>query len=267
MALLSVIIAIILILQLTIDLSYRTRIIFNIIDFLIWVIFTIDYLNRLYNSENKVKFFKRNLIDIISIIPMYQIFHIFRALNFLKLGKITRLTELSQLIRVLAIIRRSNKNLYQFMRTNNFNYTAGIAIIIIFSSAIIMSAIEKMNLGDAFWWSIVTFTTVGYGDIYPHSIFGKIIASILMIMGIGFIGSLTSTFSTYFINKEEQIRRENTLKDVELKSIKDKDELVYIKNESKEKIIKDIVNRILNFDDLSIEELDSICSILYLLKK
>jgi len=55
------------------------------------------------------------------------------------------------------------------------------------------------NLGDAFWWTIVTVTTVGYGDIYPVTVEGKIIASILMIIGIGILGVLISTLGASFI--------------------------------------------------------------------
>ena len=55
------------------------------------------------------------------------------------------------------------------------------------------------NLGDAVWWAIVTVTTVGYGDIYPVTIEGKIIASILMIVGIGILGVLIATLGACFI--------------------------------------------------------------------
>ena len=55
------------------------------------------------------------------------------------------------------------------------------------------------NLGDAFGWAIVTVTTVGYGDIYPVTAEGKIIASILMIFGIAILGILISTLGASFI--------------------------------------------------------------------
>ena len=57
-----------------------------------------------------------------------------------------------------------------------------------------------MDFFDAIWWSFVTTTTVGYGDISPSTNIGRLIAAILMIIGIGLIGSLTSTITTYFIN-------------------------------------------------------------------
>lgn len=76
------------------------------------------------------------------------------------------------------------------------------------------------NLGDAFWWAIVTVTTVGYGDVYPITPEGKIIAAILMLVGIAVIGLLISTLGAGLI--ESRIRKTED-KNEEIKStIKEK---------------------------------------------
>ncbi|MCH1960660.1 MULTISPECIES: potassium channel family protein [Romboutsia] len=274
MAILSIVIAIILILELTLDLSYQIRLVFQIIDFIVWSIFVIDYFTRLYKSKNKKKFFKKNLIDLISIIPLYSIFKVFRALDILKVGRVTRVSEITRVIRLLAIIKRTNNELSEFMKTNNFNYTIGIAIIIVLISATVMSSVENMSLGAALWWSIVTFTTVGYGDVYPISTLGKLTASILMIMGIGFIGSVTSTLSTYFIKKEvrkrkaEMIKKNSKLikKSLGKSKIIYTDNVIYSKENYKNELIKDIVKRLSKFDDLSKEEINTMCKVLLSLK-
>jgi voltage-gated potassium channel len=56
------------------------------------------------------------------------------------------------------------------------------------------------NLGDAFWWAIVTVTTVGYGDVYPITAEGKVIAALLMIVGIAILGILISTLGAGLID-------------------------------------------------------------------
>jgi len=71
--------------------------------------------------------------------------------------------------RLLSTIINSNKNL---------TITFGL---IIFSSAISYSISEKTTLLDGLWWSIVTATTVGYGDSFPHNLLGKITATVLML--------------------------------------------------------------------------------------
>jgi len=273
MALLSVVIGIILIIQLTMNLSHEIEMLLTAIDFIIWVIFVVDYVVRIYKSKNKKKFIRRNLIDLISIIPLYSIFRVFKGLKILKIGRLARIAEVSKVVRILAITRRTNKNISEFMKTNNFNHTIGIAMIIIFVGSVIMSYVEKISIGDALWWSIVTVTTVGYGDISPKTALGRIVASVLMIMGIGFIGSLTSTLSTYFINKEEEKHRakeeqeEEIASDLQILKLKENKKMKFSKDEYKNNIIEDIIKRIETFDELSTDEINTMCNVLKSLKE
>ncbi len=283
MALFSIVITIILILQLTMDLSYKTEKLLVTIDFIIWIIFVIDYVVRLYKSRNKKKFIKKNLIELISIIPLYSIFRVFKTLKILKISRLARLSELSQVLRVLAIIKRTNNNLSKFMKTNNFDRAIGIAMVIIFVGSVIMSYVEQISIGDALWWSIVTVTTVGYGDISPQTAIGRIVASVLMIMGIGFIGSLTSTLSTYFIKKEEakyrakeekiegtteeSVNEEEIASDLEIINLKENKKIKFSKDEYKNNVIEDIIKRIEKFDELSTDEINTMCNVLKSLKE
>ncbi len=244
MAILSLIVAIILILELTINLNKTTLNILYTIDFFIWVIFVIDYFKRLYKSRNKKKFIKRNIIDLISIIPLYTILAVFRILNILKIGKVSRIANISKVVRIFGVFKKSKTNFEIFIKTNNFNYTLLICILVLIVSSILMTFIEKIDFFDSLWWSIVTVTTVGYGDIYPKTILGKIVATILMFMGIGLIGSLTSTISTYFINKENKSNEEDY----------------------KTKILKDSINLLQDFDNISKEDLRKIFDVLHSLK-
>lgn len=72
-------------------------------------------------------------------------------------------------------------------------------IIVIFVGGIAISLLENKTLSDGIWWAFVTTTTVGYGDISPATNYGRIIACVLMIVGTGLIGSLTSAITSYFM--------------------------------------------------------------------
>lgn len=271
MAFLSLAIATILIVQLTLKLGYNSEIILTNIASTIWAIFVIDFVIRFFISTDKKIFIKNNIIDLISIIPFHTFFILLSNLGVFHLGsKYIILLKLVMVLRIVAIVKRSNSNFYRFMRTNNFSYTLFIALIIIFLSSIDMSYFEKWNIGDSLWWSIVTVTTVGYGYICPKTFSGRIVASILMIFGIGFIGSLTSTLSTYFI-KKENIRHHHHKKKNNYSILEDSIKDVFIgarfsKDEYKDMVILDIVNRLENFDDLSKDEISTMCNVLNSLK-
>ena len=71
---------------------------------------------------------------------------------------------------------------------------------------------EKVDFATALWWSITTATTVGYGDISPTTSIGKLAAVMVMIIGIGFIGMLTSSISNFFISNDEVNLKEELAK-------------------------------------------------------
>lgn len=99
-----------------------------------------------------------------------------------------------------------NKRLHVFLHTNNFIYVLYTSLVLVLTSSFLMAYIEDQSFGDALWWSIVTCTTVGYGDISPATTLGRIIAIVLMIFGIGLLGMLTGTITTYFTISKKEIK-------------------------------------------------------------
>lgn len=204
---LAIITIVILIIQSTQNLSIEQDEIINCVDTIILIIFALDYLVRIVCAKNKWLFFKKNIPDLLSIIPFAQAFQairilrVFRVFKFLKLSKLARLGRTARLISVSA---KLNNKASEFLKTNNFIYVAYITLGSILFGTIGISFTENLSFGDALWWSIVTTTTVGYGDISPKTALGKIIAVILMIIGIGFLGMLTGTIATYFLNRTKK---------------------------------------------------------------
>ena len=215
-AILSLIACTIILIQLTLELSDSVTYILDISDNIIWIIFIIDYAVRLIVSENKFKFIKNNKIDLISIIPFNTMF---QSLRIFKFARVLKLAKLSKLVRFAVLIYKFKNRADKFLKTNNFQYILIITIVTVFIGAFGISIAEYKTFSDSLWWSFVTATTVGYGDISPSTNIGRIIAAILMLVGIGFVGMLTGTIATYFISDK---KKEKTYKSEVIETIQEK---------------------------------------------
>jgi voltage-gated potassium channel len=169
----------------------------NIIDDFICIVFLLDFVIRFLKSESKIAFMKWGWIDLISSIPTFDLLRYGRALRIL---------------RVLRVIRafRSTKNLVQFIFKNKaqgaFTSVGIIALLLVVFSAVAILQVETVpesnikTAEDAIWWAYVTITTVGYGDRYPVTTEGRLIASVLMTAGVGLFGTFAGYISSLFVN-------------------------------------------------------------------
>lgn len=185
------------------------------IDLSILLVFWIDYLFRLFKSDNKFYFIKNHIVDLIAIIPFSPLFSLFR------------IAKIAQLIRAIRLIRVIKNKVSIFLHTNGFIYVLYCSIVLIIFSSIVIMFVEDKSFADSLWWSIVTVTTVGYGDISPTSTVGRFVAVILMFFGIGFISMLTGAITTYFAKSAES--------DVNVELFK---EIKKLNKEDKEKVLK-----------------------------
>lgn len=174
------------------------------IDSFICLIFLGDFFYRFYRSPSKIKFLRWGWIDFISSIPT---FHLFRG------GTAFRV------IRIIRILRtfRSGKILFNYLlrnrSRNTFVTVAAFSCMLAMVGSMCILKLEEGNPNsnikspsDALWWSVVTITTVGYGDRYPVSDGGRIVAAVLMIAGVGLFGTFTGFIASMFV--EPDIKRE-----------------------------------------------------------
>ena len=175
-----------------------------LIDGIIYVFFVFEYFFRLIIAKDKRNFIKANIFDLIAIIPFSSAFRVFRTFKFARLLKFTKFAKFAKSLKLLALAGRLFNKAKRFLNTNGFKYMLMLSFAMIVTGGVLISFAEGMSLSDGIWWAFVTATTVGYGDISPASIFGRIIACILMICGIGLIGSLTSTITSFFMKKVDK---------------------------------------------------------------
>lgn len=169
------------------------------IDVIICGIFFIDFLYRLFTAKNKWEYMRWGWIDLISCIPS-TLFLAGRAFRVF------------QLLRVLRAMRSIKLISYYFLKNkikSAFASAAILAFITIVFCAIFILKVERDAPGhnistaeDALWWSYTTITTVGYGDKYPVTTEGRLIATILMTVGVGLFGTFTAYVASWFVAKK-----------------------------------------------------------------
>ena len=181
---------------------------YNIIDLLLWGVFVVDYGWRFFLSKGKWRFIIENIFDLLAILPLNAIFTVFRLGRIFRLARLTKLLKLTRLLRIVGLTGKLEKKIGKLLRTNGLLYIFYLNSFIVLVGSSILSVVEEKSFSESLWWALVTVTTVGYGDIIPTSIFGKWLAVLLMLVGIGTIGMLTSALTNFFVkdNLDEQIK-------------------------------------------------------------
>jgi voltage-gated potassium channel len=158
------------------------------VDWAIWGLFFLDYFVRLYLATDRWHWFWRHLLDFAIItLPL------FRPLR---------------LLRMLVLIEVLQKAVGDAFRGRIVVYTASGVLLLIYTSALAVFDKERYlpgtkidSFGKAIWWSITTVTTVGYGDVYPITNAGRVIAVLLMIGGISLVGVVTAALASWIIQR------------------------------------------------------------------
>jgi voltage-gated potassium channel len=92
-----------------------------------------------------------------------------------------------------------------------FPYLAVVTLAIGLLAGFVVTLVDRQDFptfGTAVWWAIVTLGTVGYGDVVPHTAWGRVVGSLVIVFGVTFIAFLTATVTSAFVSAEEQEARE-----------------------------------------------------------
>jgi voltage-gated potassium channel len=182
------------------------------------IVFTIEYLLRLWTAEYKVEAKSRNkarikyiftpmaIIDLLAILPFYLPFLIPVDLRFLRILRLTRLLRLLKIQRYSQSLQLIGKVLKE--KKEELIVTIFVTFLLIVFASSLMYYIESEvqpdqfpNIISAFWWAIATLTTIGYGDVYPVTGWGRFLSGIIAVLGIGLVALPTGILSSGFIEE------------------------------------------------------------------
>lgn len=183
------------------NLKPQTRVILRSIEFFSVLVFTTEYLLRIYVSDSKPRFIFSffGIIDLLAILPFYLSFGVdlrsLRALRFLRLFRVLKLVRynkaMNHFVRAMA---SAKEQIFLFIF---------ITVILIYFAAVGIYYFENeaqpdkfSSIFDSLWWAIITLTTVGYGDVYPITVGGKVFTFIILMIGLGIVAVPTGIISS-----------------------------------------------------------------------
>ena len=196
---LSVYVLLALFVQSVYPLSAETTAFLARIDHCVCLVFLADFVVQFFRAPSRLAYMKWGWIDLLSSIPMLESFRI---------GRLARVISVIRLLRAFRSLKYLLNYLFRQRRTTSLAAVASISFVFVIFSALAVLQFEtspEANIrtpGDAFWWAYVTITTVGYGDKYPISHEGRIVAVMLMTIGVGLFGIFTGFVASHFVEPE-----------------------------------------------------------------
>jgi voltage-gated potassium channel len=163
--------------------------------------FLIDFVVTLWRADSKLRYFATwGWLDLISSIPMVGVLRVGRAARMARIIRVFRGLRSTRVVMQHALKRRAESALYTAVL---------LTLIVVVFASIAVVRVEAPAGGnittgqDAMWWAIVTISTAGFGDLYPITTEGRIIAAGLMAVGIGMFGTFTAFLATWFLRPGE----------------------------------------------------------------
>jgi voltage-gated potassium channel len=171
-------------------------------NWVIWGIFAAEIVAILWVAPRKKAALRAHWLDaaiVVVTVPIYG-----RLLSSLRL---VRLVRLMRLLRIGVVLSRALQAERRLTTRNTFRFAAIATLFLVFIAGAAQATVDQGDFNtfwDGIWWAVVTVTTVGYGDLYPHTVAGRLIAMVLMLVGIGFIAVLTASVASMFVKSERQ---------------------------------------------------------------
>ena len=158
----------------------------GLIQWVCWLAFALDLIYGIWKAESKKEYLKRHPLELASVLlPFLRPLRLMRVISFGSLA-----------LQKVAIGRQFAITVKVAVSAVFISYIAAIQITI---SERTVEGSNIKTFSDGLWWAVTTVTTVGYGDRYPTTTEGRLLAVLLMITGISLVGVITASVAAWFV--------------------------------------------------------------------
>jgi voltage-gated potassium channel len=179
----------------SVALNEESRHLFEQCDLVLCAFFFVDFVRSLVRADNRWRYLRTwGWLDLVASVP---------AVDYFRLGRVGRVVRILRVFRVIKIGRVLATALTTRRRESAIWAAILVAVLVIFTGAIAELEFERetgniTTAEDALWWAMTTITTVGYGDRYPTTTEGRLVAVGLMAVGVGLFGTLSGLAASWF---------------------------------------------------------------------
>jgi voltage-gated potassium channel len=169
-------------------------------NWLIWLVFAAELAFILAVAPRKGAALRAHWLDAVIVVVTTPAFG-----AFLSSLRLLRLARLLRLLRLGAIFTRLLQRERALSSGAAFRFAALLTLLVVVVAGAAEAVVDSGDFGSTWtgmWWALVTVTTVGYGDLTPHSVGGRVVAVFVMLFGIGFLSILTATIASRFVKAE-----------------------------------------------------------------
>lgn len=179
-----------------VDTSFKVNVI--AFDLLLCAVFWIEFLYNLKRADDRKEYLRNNSLGILGMLPFNSVF--MRALRFVKLA---------QLIKVFILIRDDEKIFADFLKKTYLDKIIAISIVFIVIVTILVWQVDSniVDFRTAIWYTFVSMTSTGYGDVVPASSSGRLIGIVAMVGGIIIFSLITAIISSAYVSRLNRDKR------------------------------------------------------------
>jgi voltage-gated potassium channel len=191
--------------ELLLPLEAATRDLLRRVDDFVCAVFLLDFFLHLFRAPSQRDFWRLGWIDLLSSIP---------EIGWLRWGRIFRVIRILRALRSFSAVSahfRTDRARGTFVAVGLLSLIAVLfATIAVYELERAVPAANIHQGGDALWWAFATITTIGYGDLYPVTFGGRLVAVVLVVFGLSFFGTFTAYVASFFLEKA-QLKEESEI--------------------------------------------------------